>query len=129
MNHCRRLLARCRGLALGGKTFSPMERVIGTRTGSVTTTPVASPKTAVLQTRRKPKDKKKDSEENKQFDPGGEGEDPPPWKAGIPVLFSFLRGIWAWVPAACAVCFFCLSVCLLCIVLVRWSFFSELKKV
>ena len=40
------------GSNLRGNTFSPTERVIGMRTGSVTTTPVASSKTASLQTNR-----------------------------------------------------------------------------
>ena len=66
------------GSNLGGNIFSPAERVIGTRAGSVTTTPVASSKTPSLQTRRKPKDKKTGSEENKQSDPGGKGEESPP---------------------------------------------------
>ena len=52
------------GLNSEGNTFPPTERVIGTRTGSVTTTPVASSKTASLQTRRKARDKTS-SEENK----------------------------------------------------------------
>ena len=76
----------------GGNTFPPTERVIGTRSGSVTTTPVASSKTASLQTSRKPKYKKTASEENKQTDPGGKGEGPPPWKSGVSVLFSFSGG-------------------------------------
>ena len=46
------------GSNLGGDMFLPTERVIGTRTGSVTTTPVASSRTASLQTRRKPINKK-----------------------------------------------------------------------
>ena len=93
------------GSNLGGNTFSPTERIIGTRAGSVTTTPIVSSKTASMQTRRKPKDKKTGSEENKQFDPGEKGGEPPPWKAGVPVIFSFLG-------AACALCFcLCVSVC------------------
>ena len=108
-NHRRRLLDRGRGFEFGGNTSSPTVRFIGTRVGSVATTPVAPPKIASLQTRRKPKDKETGSEENKQFDLGGKGEESPPWKAGVPVWFSFLGGIWAWVPVACALCF-CLSV-------------------
>ena len=38
---------------LGGNTFSLTERVIGTRTGSEVTTPVASSKTTFLQKSRK----------------------------------------------------------------------------
>ena len=79
------------GLTLGGNIFSPAESVIGTRAG-VAMAPVDSSKTTSLQTRRKPKDKKTSSEENKQFDSGGKGEESPPWKADAPVVFSFSGG-------------------------------------
>ena len=90
--------------------ISPTKRIIGTRAGSVTTTPIASSKTASMQTRRKPRDKKTGSEENKQFDPGEKGGEPPPWKAGVPVIFSFLGAV-----VLCAFVCACLSVvfCLL----------------
>ena len=48
-----------------------------------------------------PKDKKTANEGNKQFDPGGKRGEPPPWKAGVLVSFSFLGKLWAWMPAAC----------------------------
>ena len=80
------------GSDLEGNSFPLTERAIGTRTGSVTTTSVASSKAASLQTRRKTKDKKTSSEEKKQFDPGGKGEEPLPWKVGLPVFFSFGGG-------------------------------------
>ena len=91
---------------LGGNTSSPTERVTGTRAGTATT-PVNSSKTSSLQASRKPEDKEKGSEENKQFDPGGKGEKPPPWNAAVMVLFSFLGGtLGHGCPVACASCFF-----------------------
>ena len=77
-NHCRRLLlARRHKFELGGKHFSLTERVIGTRTGSKVTTPVASSKTTVLQKSRKPGNNGPASKENKQFDPREKGGEPP----------------------------------------------------
>ena len=109
-NHCRLLLARRHKFESGGYNYSPTERVIGTQTGSVTTTPVASSKTASPQTKHKPKDRKTFSEENKQFDPGGRGGEPLPWKTSVPVFFL------SW--ALLVLCAF-LFVCLLCIVFIR----------
>ena len=121
-NHRRRLLDRGRGFNLGGDIFSPTERVIGARAGSVATTPDSST-TVFLQPSHKPNDKKILSEENKQFDPGGKEGEPPPWKEALLVVFSFSgEGRWAWVPLLvfCALCFcLCLPVCLLCKVLIR----------
>ena len=77
----------------GGDASPPTERV-GTRDGTATT-PENSSNTIFLQASRKPEDKDKGSEENKQFDPGGKGEKPPPWNAAVMVLFSFLGGVWA----------------------------------
>ena len=95
---------------LGGNTSSPTERVTGKRAGTATT-PVNSSKTPSLQVSRKPEDKEKSSEENKQYDPGGKGEKPPPWNAAVMVLFSFLGGtLGHGCPVACASCFFCLCV-------------------
>ena len=93
-----------------GKHFFPR---IGTRADSKITTPSIASNTVFLQPSRKPEDKKTASEENKQFDPGENGEEPPPWKAGAPVFVSFLGELWAWMPAACVLFFFvfvCLSV-------------------
>ena len=107
----------CLLVAVGSKmernTFSPTERVIGTRTGSVNTTSVTSSKTTSQRTRHKLDDKKAGIDENKQFDPGGKGEEPPPWKAAVLVVFSFLGVTWAWVPVVCALCF-CLCVHVRC---------------
>ena len=62
----------------GGDISSPTERV-DTRVGTKITTTSAASNTISLRTRSKPQDKKTLSEENKQFDPGGEGgEQPPP---------------------------------------------------
>ena len=94
------------GSNLGGNTFPPTERVIGTRTGSVTTTPVVSSKTAFMQTRRKPRGKRASSEENKRFDPGGKGGEPPPWKAGVPGSFSFLGAVLCLVLLSVLACLF-----------------------
>ena len=98
---------------LGGNTSLPTKRVIGTRAGSVTTTPDSS-KPASQQTRRKPKDKETGNEENKQFDPGGKGGEPPHWKADVLVVFSFLgESGHGCLFSACILCF-CLSVCCFC---------------
>ena len=61
------------GSNLGGDTSSPSERVIGKRVGSVATTPDSS-KTASLQTRRKPKDKKTSSKKTSNWTPVGKEE-------------------------------------------------------
>ena len=53
----------------GGDTSPPTERV-DTRAGTATT-PANSSNTIFLKASRKPEDKKKGSEENTQFDPGG----------------------------------------------------------
>ena len=93
----------------GGDTSSPKERV-GTRAGSATT-PTNSSNTIFRQQGHQPKDKDKGSKENKQFDPGGKGEKPPPCNAAVMVLsFFFLGGtLGRGMPAACASCF--LSLC------------------
>ena len=64
-----------------------------------------------LQQDHKPKDEEKCSEENRQFDPGGEGgKQPPPWNAAVMVVFSFPQvSAGPGVPAVCALCSF--SVC------------------
>ena len=61
-----------------------------------------------LQQGHRPKDDETYSEENKQFDPGGEeGEQPPPCKAAVMVVFSFPQGSFGLgVPAVCALCSF-----------------------
>ena len=83
-----------RGSNQGGDISSPKERV-GTRAGSATT-PAKSSNTIFRQQGHKPKDEDKGSEENKQFDPGGNGEKPPPRTAAVIVLsFFFLVGALA----------------------------------
>ena len=62
----------------GGRTPSPPERSTSTRTFE----DIFS--TAAIQENRR---LKTSSEENKQFDPGGRGEQAPPWKAAVPLPF------------------------------------------
>ena len=79
MIHCRRLLARGGlGSNSGGNTFSLAEIAVGRRAHNEITTPSTASNTVSLQASRKPKDKKTANEENKQFDPGGKGGEPPP---------------------------------------------------
>ena len=62
---------------LGGNTFSLTELAIGTWTDSQTSAPSASSNTVFLQTSRKPGNSEPAGKENKQFDPGGKGGEPP----------------------------------------------------
>ena len=84
---------------------------VGTRPDSKITTAPTATNTTLLQARRKPNDKKNLSKENKQFDPGGKGEKPPPWNAAVmALLFFFLGGTCghgmpvAWAPCSLSVC-------------------------
>ena len=62
----------------GGRTPSPPERSTSTRTVARISSTAATP----------PKRRHKtSSEENKQFDPGGRGEQAPLWKAAVPLPF------------------------------------------
>ena len=83
----------------GADISSPTERV---DTRAVRTTAGI----IFLKQGHKPKNKEKYNEENKQFDPEGEGgEQPPPWNADVMVVFSFLQGsAGPGVPALCAWC-------------------------
>ena len=93
----------------GGDISSPKERV-GTQAGSATT-PANLSNTIFRQQGYKPKDKDKGSEENKQFDPGGKGEKPPPWNATVMVLSFFSGGnIGPWDGRCLCFVFFCLCV-------------------
>ena len=98
----------------GGDISSPTERV-DMRAGTKFTTTSAASNTVYRRTRSKPQDKKTFSEENKPFDPGGEGgEQPPPWNAAVMVAFSFPGGnAGSGVPVVCTLCSFsaCLPVC------------------
>ena len=116
-NHCRRLLARWCVFEFGGKHFSPTERIIGTRTGSGTTTPEPNQKSLPIR-QRELKDKYTTNEQNKQFDPGGKGEEIPPWKAGVPVFYSFSGGN-SGPGCPLLVSRALLLVCFLCTVLIR----------
>ena len=92
----------------GRHTSSLAERV-GARAGRTTTTTSAASNIIFLQQGRKPRDKTP-SEENKQIEPGGKGEKPPPWNATVMVLFFFLgRTLGRGVPVAFALC--SLSLC------------------
>ena len=105
------------GSNLGGNTSSLTERV-GTRAGTATT-PVRSLKTASLKASRKPEDKEKGSEENNQFDPGGNGEKPLPWNAAVMVLLSFSGGnIGPWVARCLYLVFFSGCTCLFVLFLI-----------
>ena len=99
----------------GGNISSPMEsteRATRTRTVARISSTAATP----------PKRRHKtSSEENKQFDPGGRGEQAPPWKAAVPLPFfswsdagrllvclsgAELRGFFC---VSSMLCFFCFS--------------------
>ena len=66
------------GSNFGGYNFLLAEIAVGRRVDSEVTTPSTALTTVFLQASRKPKDKKTASKENKQFDPGGKGGEPPP---------------------------------------------------
>ena len=115
-----------------GADTSPTTECVGTRAGT-TTTPANSLSTTFLKASRQPKDNEKGSEENKQFDPGGEGEKPPPWNATKnSIAFLFSGGhVGPWDARCLCFVFFvcvCLPVCSLFIVLSGDHFFSELKN-
>ena len=90
------------GSSQGGDISSPTTERVDTR--AVRTTANIT----FLQQGHKPKDKEKGSEENKQFDPGREGEEqPPPWNAAVMVVSSLPQGsAGPGVPAVCALCSF-----------------------
>ena len=102
----------------GGDASSPTERV-GTRAGTATT-PANSSNIIFRKTSRKPR-YKTPSEENKQFNPRGKGEKPPPWNAAVMVSLFFLwRERWAMGCSLLLLRFFVfvsLSVCSLFVVL------------
>ena len=66
------------GSNFGGNTFPLADISVGRQADSKLTTLSTASNTVSLQTSRKPKDKKIISKENKQFDPGGQGGEPPP---------------------------------------------------
>ena len=113
----------------GGDTSPPTERV-GTRAGTAST-PANSSNTIFRKASRKPEDKDKGSEEDKQFDPGGKGKKPPPWNAAVMVLFSFLGGTLGHMrPAVCASCSLSVCACLSVhhVLFYQAIMFSELKN-
>ena len=99
-----------------GKHTSPTTERVDTRDVRTTTTTSAASNITFLQQGYKPKDKDKGSEGNKQFDPGGKEEKPPPCNAAV-ILFLFFRGraLGHGRPAVCTSCF--LSVCVFLLVL------------
>ena len=80
----------------GGDIFSPTTERVDTRAVRTTTTTSAASNITFLQQGHKPKDKNKDSEENKQLDPGGKGEKASLWNAAVISIFLFFwRELWA----------------------------------
>ena len=65
-----------------------------------------------LQQGHKPKGKDKDSEENKQFDPGGKGEKASLWNAAVTLSFFFCGERWAMGRSLLVLCIY--FVCALC---------------
>ena len=85
----------------GGNISSPME---STERATRMVTAADIPLAAATPPKRR---HKTSSEENKQFDPGGRGEQAPPWNAAVPLPFIFLWRSWE---ASCSfsmLCFFC----------------------
>ena len=85
----------------GGNISSPME---STERATRMVTAADIPLAAATPPKRR---HKTSSEENKQFDPGGRGEQAPPWNAAVPLPFLFLWRSWE---ASCSfsmLCFFC----------------------
>ena len=105
----------------GGDISSPTEHV-ETRAGTATT-PENSSHIIFRKASHKPRDKTT-SEENKQFDPGGKGEKPPLWNAGVIGIVFFLswRELWAMEDSLC-----CCSVSLVFVCLFVWSLFIVLS--
>ena len=131
------------GSILGGDISSPTERVdmlAGTRsttppahissTKHVGMQPVTALNTVSLRTRSKPQDKKRFSEENEQFDLGGEGgEQSSSWNAAVMVAISFSGGsVGPRVPVVCALCSFPVCSVLYLFLLSGDHLFNELKS-
>ena len=107
------------GSNLGGNTFFPAEIAVGTGPDSKSTTPPAASNTIFLKASRKPEGKEKGNKANKQFDPGGKGEKPPPWNAAVMVFPSFFVGnAGHGVPVACVSCFLSVCACLFVLFLI-----------
>ena len=80
---------------------SPMESVDSRASQESTTTTVAG--TSSIAATPSKRRLKTSSEENKQFDPGGRGEQAPPWKAAVPLhlYLSFLGAMLGGFLSAC----------------------------
>ena len=85
----------------GGNISSPME---STERATRMVTAADIPLAAATPPKRR---HKTSSEENKQFDPGGRGEQAPPWNAAVPLPFLFLWRSWE---ASCSFSMLCFSV-------------------
>ena len=71
----------------GGNIFSLTTESVDTRTGNKSTRTIADiSSTAATPGKHR---HKISSEENKQFDPGGKGEQAPPWNAAVTLLYFF----------------------------------------
>ena len=68
-------------------TFSLEDFVNGTQSDSRTSTSFASSKIVCPQISRKPQDKELANDENKQFDPGGKGEETAALKSGCTGIY------------------------------------------
>ena len=101
------------GSNLGKQAFPTTKRV---DMRAVRTTPTSSNSLNLtfLQQGHETKDKEKGSQENKHFDPDGEGgEQPPPWNAVVMADFSFPgENAGPGVPVVFASCFLSLCACL-----------------
>ena len=121
------------GSNLGKHTSSTTKRV-DTRAVRTTMTSSNSLIIIFLQQGHETKDKEKGSQENKQFDPGGEGgEQPLPWNAVVMAVFSFLErtlGLGCRLFLLRVFCF-CVPACLLFslfIHTIRGSYFQPAEK-
>ena len=85
-----------------GRTIADGYLLVGM--GSTTTADIT-----FLQQGHKSKDEEKGSEENKQFDPGGNGEKAPLWNAAV-TLFFFWGERWAMGGSLLVLRVFCLCV-------------------
>ena len=77
----------------GGNIYLPTTESVGTRTSTKSTRTKAD--ITFLHLGHKLRDEEKGSEENKQFDPGGKGEEAPLWNATVTLPFLFCGERWA----------------------------------
>ena len=77
-----------------GNIFSPTTKSVDTRAGTKSTKITAD--ITFLEQGHKPRDEKKGSKENKQFDPGGKGEKAPLWNAAVTLPFLSVESVGSW---------------------------------